>query len=124
MACAAGYATLKVLREEQVLDNVNQVSSGMMERLTRMKEEHPIIGDVRGKGLLLAIDLVQDRETREPHVEAGRIVYEEAFKQGVAWIPAGNILRLAPPLVIEEELALRALEIIEEAVGIAEQRVM
>jgi 4-aminobutyrate aminotransferase-like enzyme len=124
MACAAGYATLKVLREEQVLDNVNQVGSAMMKRLHQMKEQHPIIGDVRGKGLLLAIDLVKDRETREPHNEAGQMVYEEAFKRGVAWIPAGNILRLAPPLVIEEELALRALDIIEEAVGAAEHKVL
>jgi len=72
---------------------------------------------VRGKGLLLAIDLVKDRDTNEPFVEAGTMVYEKAFSKGLAWIPAGNILRLAPPLTITEELAVKALEIIEESIG-------
>jgi len=124
MACAAGYASLKVLKEENILDNVNRVGRTMMNKLEEMKSTHPLVGDVRGKGLLLAIDLVQNRETREPHIDAGKLVYEEAFKRGVAWIPAGNILRLAPPLIIDENLALKALDIIEEAVAIAEKKYM
>lgn len=124
MACAAGYATLKVIKEERILDNVNYVGRLMMERLKQMKNDHHIIGDVRGKGLLLAIDLVKNRDTKEPYTEAGKMVYEEAFKRGIVWIPAGNILRLAPPLVIGEELALKALDIIEEAITVTEKHIL
>jgi 4-aminobutyrate aminotransferase/4-aminobutyrate aminotransferase/(S)-3-amino-2-methylpropionate transaminase len=123
MACAAGYATLNVIEEENLLENVNNVGSFMMEKLEKIKQGHKIIGDARGKGLLLAIDLVKDKETNEPFVDAGKMVYEEAFKRGLAWIPAGNILRLAPPLIMTEELAGTALEIIDEAIGVTEKHV-
>jgi 4-aminobutyrate aminotransferase/4-aminobutyrate aminotransferase/(S)-3-amino-2-methylpropionate transaminase len=121
MACAAGYATLEVFQEENILSNVNRVGAFLMARMKALKESHRIIGDVRGKGLLLAIDLVKDRSTREPFTEAGKMVYEKAFARGLAWIPAGNILRLAPPLVITEELAAKAMDIVEEALGETEK---
>ncbi len=121
IACAAGCATLEVFEEENLLDNVNAVGAFMMQELLRMKEQHKLIGDVRGKGLILAIDLVKDRNTREPFVEAGKMVYEKAFSKGVAWIPAQNILRLAPPLIMTEELAGKALEIIAESIAETEK---
>ena len=104
MACAAAYATLQVFEEENILDNVNRVGTFILEKLKKMKANHKIIGDVRGKGLLLAIDLVKDRDSNEPFIEAGKMVYEIAFKKGLAWIPAENILRLAPPLIMTEDL--------------------
>jgi 4-aminobutyrate aminotransferase/4-aminobutyrate aminotransferase/(S)-3-amino-2-methylpropionate transaminase len=121
MACAAGLATLEVFEEEGILENVEKVSARMEKALEGMKEEHPIIGDVRGKGLLLAIDLVKDRTENEPFEEAGEFVYRAAFSRGLAWIPAGNILRLAPPLIMTEELAAGALEIIGESLHEAER---
>ncbi len=121
MACAAGYATLEVFQEEKILENVNRVGAFVMARMKKLKEAHPIIGDVRGKGLLLAIDLVKDRASREPFVEAGKMVYEKAFARGLAWIPAGNILRLAPPLIITEELAGKAMDIVEESIAETEK---
>ncbi len=72
LACAAGLATLEVTEEKKLLDNVNQVSSFMIKRLKKLKEDHHIVGDVRGKGLLLAIDLVKGRGTNEAYDEAGR----------------------------------------------------
>ncbi|MHB1276360.1 MAG: aminotransferase class III-fold pyridoxal phosphate-dependent enzyme, partial [Candidatus Humimicrobiaceae bacterium] len=87
-----------------------------------MKQSHKIIGDVRGKGLLLAIDLVKDINTKEPFAEAGKFVYENAFSKGLAWIPAGNILRLAPALIMTEELAAKALDIIDESITAAEKK--
>jgi 4-aminobutyrate aminotransferase/4-aminobutyrate aminotransferase/(S)-3-amino-2-methylpropionate transaminase len=116
MACAAAYATLQVIEEENLLDNVNKVGAFIMKKLTKMKENHEIIGDVRGKGLLLAIDLVKDKNTNEAFADAGKMVYKNAFKRGLAWIPAGNILRLAPPLIMTEKLAGIALDIIDEAI--------
>ena len=121
MACAAGLATLEVIEEERLLDNVNRVGAFLMERLQKLKADHPTVGDVRGKGLLLAIDLVKDRSTREPFPEAGRMVYEKAFAKGLAWIPAGNILRLAPPLTLTEELASKAVDLVDEAIAETER---
>jgi 4-aminobutyrate aminotransferase/4-aminobutyrate aminotransferase/(S)-3-amino-2-methylpropionate transaminase len=117
MACAAGYATLEVFEEENLLENVNRVGEFIMKRMRALKESHRIVGDVRGRGLLLAIDLVKDQGTREPFVEAGKMVYERAFSKGLAWIPAGNILRLAPPLTITEELSAKAMDIVEETIS-------
>jgi 4-aminobutyrate aminotransferase/4-aminobutyrate aminotransferase/(S)-3-amino-2-methylpropionate transaminase len=122
MACAAGLATLEVIEEENILDNVNKVGEFLINRLKKLKEDHPIVGDVRGKGLLLAIDLVKNRGTNETFDEAGKIVYRKAFEKGLAWIPAGNILRLAPPLVITEELAGKAIDIIEESISETEKQ--
>lgn len=122
MGCAAGYATLQVFEEENILENVNKVGGFIMEKLLKMKQSHKIIGDVRGKGLLMAIDLVKDIDTKEPFVDAGKFVYEKAFSKGLAWIPAGNILRLAPALIMTEELASIALDIIDESIGEAEKK--
>jgi len=103
MSCAAACATMVVFEEKQILANVQRVGPFIMQNLRKMKESHPIIGDVRGKGLLLAIDLVRDKENNEPFVDAGKMVYENTFKKGVAWIPTENILRLAPPLIMTGE---------------------
>ncbi len=81
-----------------------------------MQLNSPIIGDVRGLGCLLGIELVKDKQTREPFEEAGRLVYQKAFSKGLAWIPAGHILRMSPPLIIEDDLALKGLDIIEESI--------
>lgn len=121
MACAAGLATLEVIEEERLLENVRTVGASLMNRLSALKEAHEIVGDVRGKGLLLAIDLVKDRATREPFPEAGRLVYEKAFAKGLAWIPAGNVLRLAPPLTIDDNLARKAVDLIDEALSETER---
>jgi 4-aminobutyrate aminotransferase/4-aminobutyrate aminotransferase/(S)-3-amino-2-methylpropionate transaminase len=120
MACAAGLSTLEVFEEEGILENVEAVSTFMVRELERMMEEHRIIGDVRGKGLLLALELVRDRTEKQPFNEAGEYIYRRAFEKGLAWIPAGNILRIAPPLIMTEKLASRALEIIDESVTDAE----
>lgn len=86
-----------------------------------MKAEHPIIGDVRAKGCLMGIELVKDRRTKEPLTEAGEMVYRKAFRKGLAWIPAGHILRMSPPIVMDDQTLLRGLEIIDEALGETEK---
>jgi 4-aminobutyrate aminotransferase-like enzyme len=74
------------------------------------------------RGTLLAIELVTDVDTRHPFVEAGDFVYQEAFRRGLAWATAGHILRITPPIVISEELMIKGLDIIEEAISEAERR--
>jgi len=122
MACAAALASLEVIIEEDLVRRAAELGDFILARLRELQARHPIVGEVRGKGCLLAIELVKDPTTREPFEEAGRLVYQEAFRRGLAWVPAGHILRLSPPLVMEQALAARALEIIEEAIAQAERQ--
>ncbi len=121
MACAAALASIEVIEEENILENVKEVGAKMMQRMEKMKTAHPIIGDVKGKGLLLGIELVKDKITKEPFDDAGRLVYQKAFRKGLAWIPAGHILRMSPPLIIDEHYAMLGLDIIEEAISEVEK---
>ena len=117
MACAAALASIEVIEEEDILENVQKVGDFFMKRMTKMKEAHPIIGDVKGKGFLLGIELVKDKSTKEPFDEAGKLVYQKAFRKGLAWIPAGHILRMSPPLIMDEKYAAMGLDLIEESIA-------
>ena len=117
MAGAAARASMEVIEEENILENVRTVGSYFMKRMKKMKEEHPIIGDVKGKGFLLGIELVKDKKSKEPFDEAGKLVYQKAFRRGLAWIPAGHILRMSPPLIMDEKFAALGMDIIEDAVS-------
>jgi 4-aminobutyrate aminotransferase/4-aminobutyrate aminotransferase/(S)-3-amino-2-methylpropionate transaminase len=121
VACAAALASIEVIEEEQILENVRTVGTYFMKRMEKMKNEHPIIGDVKGKGFLLGIELVKDKTTKEPFDEAGKLVYQKAFRKGLAWIPAGNILRMSPPLIMDEKYAGMGLDMIEESVAEVEK---
>ena len=121
MACAAALASLEVIEEEDILENVRSVGRFFMKRMEAMKEAHPIIGDVKGKGFLLGIELVKDKATKEPFDEAGKLVYQKAFRKGLAWIPAGHILRMSPPLIMDEKYAEMGLSMIEEAIAEVEK---
>jgi 4-aminobutyrate aminotransferase-like enzyme len=121
MACAAALASIEVIEEEELLENVRTVSKVIMKRLERMKEQHPIIGDVKGKGFLLGIELVKDKKTKEPFAQAGTLVYQKAFKRGLAWIPAGHILRMSPPLIMDEKHAMKGIDMIEDAISEVEK---
>lgn len=121
MACAAALASIEVIEEEDILENVRTVGAKIMNRLEQMKAVHPIIGDVKGKGFLLGIELVKDKITKEPFEEAGKLVYQKAFRKGLAWIPAGHILRMSPPLIMDEHHAMLGLNIIEESIAEVEK---
>lgn len=121
MACAAALASIEVIEEENILENVRSVGGYFMRRMQQMKAEHPIIGDVKGKGFLLGIELVKDKATKEPFAEAGVAVYRKAFKKGLAWIPAGHILRMSPPLIMDEKYAAMGMDIIEDVISEVEK---
>jgi 4-aminobutyrate aminotransferase-like enzyme len=116
MACAAALASLEVIEEEDLVNRSARLGEFILSKLKEIGSRHKTVGEVRGKGCLLAIELVKDRTTKEPFEEAGRLVYQKAFRKGLAWVPAGHILRLSPPIVMEEEIAAKALGIIEEAI--------
>ena len=124
MACAAALACIEVIEEENLLERSLHLGELAQERMERMKAEHPIVGDVRTKGCLMGIELVKDKATKEPFDAAGTLVYQKAFRKGLAWIPAGHILRMSPPVVMEDEVLLKGLDIIDEAIGETEQELL
>jgi 4-aminobutyrate aminotransferase-like enzyme len=117
MACAAALASIEVIEQEEILKNVHTVGEFFLNRMEKMKAQHPIIGDVKGKGFLLGIELVKDKKTKEPFDEAGKLVYQKAFRKGLAWIPAGHILRMSPPLIMDEHYASLGMDIIEDSIS-------
>ena len=121
MACAAALASIEVIEEEQLNERSTHLGELAMKRMEKMKAEHQIVGDVRAKGCLMGIELVKDKTTKEPFDEAGRMVYQKAFAKGLAWIPAGHILRMSPPVVMEDEVLLKGLDMIDEAIGQTEK---
>ena len=116
MACAAGVATLGMLADGSILENGRRVGALILERLHQLAERHPLIGDVRGVGMLLAIELVTDREAKTPIAPAtARRLLMALARRGVLVAGAGPILRIAPPLVISERQAEAGLAILDEA---------
>lgn len=124
MACAAALACLEVIEEDNLLEHAMHLGDVARKRMQRMKEEHSIVGDVRAEGCLMGIELVKNRKTKEPFNDAGKLVYQKAFRKGLAWIPAGHILRMSPPIVMDEDALLRGLDIIDESIGETAQELM
>jgi 4-aminobutyrate aminotransferase-like enzyme len=117
MACAAALASLEVIQEENLCQRAAHLGDILMKQMRKMEARSPIIGEVRGVGCLLGIELVKDKKTKEPFEEAGKLVYQKAFRKGLAWIPAGHILRMSPPLIMYDDVALKGLAIIEESIA-------
>ncbi|HNS33578.1 MAG TPA: aspartate aminotransferase family protein [bacterium] len=121
MACAAALASLEVIEEENLCERSAELGRYILNLLKDIKARHSIVGDVRGIGCLLGIELVKDASTREPFEEAGKLVYQKAFRKGLAWVPAGHNLRLSPPIIMSKEMAKKGIEIIEEAIAETEK---
>jgi 4-aminobutyrate aminotransferase-like enzyme len=114
LACAAALATLRVLKSENLGDHARSMGDFMRARLERLSASAPIVGDVRGKGLLMGIELVRDRDTKQPlSRDDMRTVFTELLSQGVLVMPSGSALRINPPLVISEEEVAAGLDVIE-----------
>ena len=116
VAIAAALATLDVL-EQGGVRNAELVGRHIMERLSRWPEELPLVGDVRGQGLMIGVELVTDKATKKPAGEERDRVILEAFEKGVLLLGAGpNTIRLAPPLIVSQEQADIALDVLEAAI--------
>jgi 4-aminobutyrate aminotransferase-like enzyme len=117
MACAAALASLEVIEEENLCERSAHLGQLLLTRMKEMEARYAIVGETRGVGCLLGIELVKDKTTKEPFEKAGQLVYQKAFRKGLAWIPAGHILRMSPPLIMEDDVALKGLAIIEESIA-------
>lgn len=101
MSCAIGNAVLDIIEEEKLMDNAVTVGSSLFDKLMKLKEKYTIIGDVRGLGMFIGIDLVKDRNSREPAtVEAQHIItrMKEQFILLSADGPHRNVLKFKPPM--------------------------
>ena len=116
VCCAAASATISIIQEEGLLEHTTQLGNYMKKRFLEMQKKYEIIGDVRGKGLSIGIDLVKNRETKERHGEAAAKICYRAWERGLLLsFFSGSVLRIQPPLVISKEQADRAMEILEES---------
>jgi len=117
ISIAAALATMDVLEREGI-DNAARVGEFMLERLRGWKNSHPLVGDVRGRGLMIGIELVKDKTTREPAAELRNRVETVAFEKGLMILGCGETsFRLCPPLIVSKEEASVALDILEESLA-------
>ena len=124
VCCAAAQATLDVIEEEGLLENVTRVGHRLMTGLRELAEESQLIGDVRGLGLMIGVELVQDQETKLPATQAADSVVKECFKRGLLLLPCGpNSVRFSPPLILSEAQADLAVEIFADALAEVESSV-
>ncbi len=122
VSCAAALETIRLL-EEKYISNAARMGEYAMARITDWPRKHAIVGDVRGLGLMIGIELVKDKQTREPHSEAKRRVIRRAFEQGLLVLGCGeSTTRLMPPLVVEQEHVDFALDLLERCIAEVERQ--
>ena len=131
LACAAGVATLEVYIDEELANRAAGLGKKLMARLEQLRDRHPSVGEVRGLGLLAAIELVKNRETREPltpqrvevrnaeMTEVAKAVWAKGSRPAFRW----NLVIIAPPLTISEEELGEGLDAIEAGLEVADRHV-
>ncbi|MBI3809278.1 MAG: aspartate aminotransferase family protein [Nitrospirae bacterium] len=118
LAAAAGRASLEIIVKENLVRNAERVGAVMLAKLEALKEKYRFIGDVRGKGLMLGLDLVKDRATKEPvSKDVTQALFQECLRRGLVAMCYSPTIRINPPLVITEEQALEGLAIFDGALG-------
>ncbi len=114
--------SIQIIRERDLVRRAEKLGSKALARLNRMREEHEIIGDVRGKGLMIGVEIVRDKESKEKGLEEVKKVAWRAYELGLfLMFFAGNVVRVQPPLTIEEETLEEGLNILEDAIKDVEE---
>lgn len=124
LACAAALVTLDLI-ENEYLDNAAVVGKYILERLKKIQERHPSIGEVRGIGLMIGVEFVTDRTTKIPATELRNRVEHLAFERGLLTLGCGrSVIRISPALCITEAEAEEGLAIFEDAISVAEKEAL
>lgn len=126
LPCAAANATFEVIQEEGLVENAATVGEAAFDRLEEMKEDHELIGDVRGKGLHIGLELVLDHDTKEPADEEASEVREATYHEGLLVSRCGiygNVVRLTPPLTVTEDEMMEMLNRLDTAITNVEKEV-
>jgi len=117
LSCVASNAVIDAIREERLLENATTQGAHIMKRLQELEKQSEIVGDVRGKGLMIGMEIVEDKDTKKPAPKKANEIMMRSWRRGVAVITCGaSTIRIAPPLNITKELVDSALEIIEDVV--------
>ena len=115
LSCVAAGAVIDVIKEEKLLENATKQGAYIMKRLAELKEKSEIVGDVRGKGLMIGMEIVEDKESKKPAPQKVSEIMMRSWKRGINVITCGaSTIRIAPPLVITRELVDSSLDIIED----------
>ncbi|EMK3383447.1 aspartate aminotransferase family protein [Vibrio parahaemolyticus] len=118
IGCAAALATMEAIEQDGLLDKVKADSQFMREKLLEMKAKYPVIGDVRGIGMLWGIELVTDHESKARAYDEAEAVLYQCLNNGVSFkVSQGNVIQLSPPLIITREQLTEALAIFEKAIA-------
>ncbi len=124
LASAAAYATVKTIIEDRLVENSAKVGELMLNRLMKFKEKFPFVGDVRGKGLLIGVELVKNRVTKEKlDKQTCRMIFHECLKRGLIVMGYNPDIRINPPLIIDEATADEGIEIMSEAFSSVADRI-
>ena len=120
VACRAALEVIKIIEEEHLLDRALKIGEKLKERFLKMKNKYPLIGEIRGIGAMIAIELVKDQKTKEPATQETAQIVQECLKNGVFVPTAGinkNLLRMLVSLEITDEQLDEALDVLEEAIA-------
>lgn len=118
IGCAAALATMEAIEQDGLLDKAKADSQFMREKLLEMKAKYPVIGDVRGIGMLWGIELVTDHESKARAYDEAEAVLYQCLNNGVSFkVSQGNVIQLSPPLIITRKQLTEALAIFEEAIA-------
>lgn len=122
LLCAAASACIDVILEENLPEKSRKMGEFMMAELQEIEEKHPLIGDIRGKGLFIGVELVKDRNTKEEAINETTEVLKRCEKKGLILGQSrmggiGNVIKIQPPLNIERNTAARIVEILDEAIS-------
>ena len=123
VACAAGLATLDVIEKEKLVQRAEALGQKALEQLRRLGDRHPTIGDVRGLGLLLGVELLRQEGTPGPATDRAERVMYAALRRGLNFkITMGNILTLTPALTISEGELSEAVGILDKALAETDEK--
>ena len=118
LSCVAATAVINIIKEERLLENATKQGSYIMRRLEELKEKSEIVGDVRGKGLMIGMEIVENKENKKPASKKTTEIMTRSWRRGVAVITCGvSTIRIAPPLNITRELVDSALDVVEDVVN-------
>ncbi len=114
---AAALATLDVIEKQGLIAHVAELGSTMLKRMTNWPSKYRIVGDVRGRGLMIGVDIVKDQKTKEYGAELRDRIIQRAFEHGILFLGCGpSTVRISPPLVVSKDEAETAIDILEESI--------
>lgn len=122
LASAACDTTLKIILRDKLVENAATVGAAMLQRLTEMQTKQPLIGSVRGRGLMLGVDLINPKDKKPLDKNICKEIFEEGLKRGVLTMAYNPSLRINPPLVITEKQALDGLDLMADAMNVVAKR--